>query len=133
MKKLLLLLSLIALSSRGYCAVDAADAPIRSYGIPEAISISTFAYTKVLSTSTLAVPLLNGILIDNPSTNTGIMHGHIGNCTSTSIATGTVKGPFEIPPSAGTTTLAIEDGKCLWLVSRHTSAESVTVQGFSQR
>ena len=132
MKNVLILLGLFV-AVPGHCAVDSADAPIRAVGIPEAISISTSAYTLAVSTTARAVPGLNGIIVDNPSTNTGAMHGHIGNCTSTAVSISSVKGPIELVAASAPLFLNIEDGKCLWLVSRHSGAESVNVQGFSQR
>lgn len=113
--------------------VNVVNAQIVRHGTPEAISISTSAYTKVTPTTRL-----NGItalLIDNPSTNMSTMHGHIWNCTSTSISTSTVKGPIELPPNASTSEVDLDNSECLWLVSRNgaAGAESVMIQPVSQR
>ena len=113
--------------------VDVISAPIARHGTPEAVSISTSAYTKVAPTTRLN--LVTALLIDNPSTNTSTVHGHIGNCTSTSVSTSTVKGPIEIAPSSNGGEIDLLNEECVWLVSRNGSsgAESVTIQPVSQR
>ncbi len=109
------------------------DAPIARHGTAEAISIATNTYTKVAPTTRLS--LQTTLLIDNPSTNTSTVHGHIGNCTSTSISTTTVKGPIEIAPASNGGYVQILSDECIWLVSRNggSGAESVTIQPVSQR
>lgn len=107
------------------------ESPFYRVGTPTAVSVSTSAYTKTPTSRTLSS--ISGVYLDNPSTNSAAVHGHLGNCTSTSISTSTVKGPIEIPAANGQIWIPLSDGVCLWLVSRHTAAESVTVQEASQR
>ena len=121
------LLLLAVMESRA----DVIDATISRYGTPAAVSISTSAYVKICPSATLTNA--TGLLIDNPSTNTGIVHGHLGNKTSTSVSISTVKGPIEIAPSTNGGVIPIGPDTCVWIVSRHTSAESVTYQAVSQR
>ena len=116
---------------RLYAAVDTIEEPIYRHGTPAAVLISTFTYTKVPPSSTLANRTT--VLIDNPSTNSAIVHGHIGDCTSTNISTSTVKGPIEIAPASNGGYIDLGPGECLWLVSRNTSAESVTCQEVGKR
>lgn len=135
MKKILLIVGLaLGGAAPSHAAVDTLELGISSATIPQAISVSTSAYTNVTpaASKTLA-PGITAVLVDNPSTNTGTMHGHIGNCTSTAVSISTVKGPIEIPPSASGGYFRLAFDECLWLVSRHTSAESVTVQGITER
>lgn len=120
-------------SCPAWAAVDNIEAPIKRWTTPVSVSVSTSSYTNVISTTTRALYGITAILIDNPSTNTGIVHGHIGNCTSTAVSTSTVKGPIEIAPSSNGGSIGLSDDECIWLVSRHTSAESVTIQAVSQR
>lgn len=113
-------------------AIDTIEQPISGFSAPEAVSISTYAYVNATSAA-VRIADLSGILIDNPSTNTATMHGHVGNCTSTAISTSTVKGPIEIAPTTNGSFIPLAEYECLWLVSRNTSAENVTVQGIKQR
>lgn len=116
-----------------YAGSPTIEDPIYRYGTPTAVLVSTGSYTKVPATSSLSHR--TALLVDNTSTNTAIMHGHIGNCTSTSVSTSTVLGPIEIAPSTNGGIIPIGSGSdvCLWIVTRHTSAENITVQEISQR
>lgn len=136
MRKILSILAFLAVSAASALAADTVELPIGRHGTPVAVSIATGAYTNATPTNaTAGVRLSNrtGVLIDNPSTNTASFHGHIGNCTSTAISTSTVKGPIEIAPSTNGGIIPLGMNECIWLVSRHTSAESVMIQDVSQR
>lgn len=133
MKHYLLALALICFGSFAYAATETIEQPIASFAAPEAISISTYAYTLALSTTARTVPGLTALLIDNPASNSATVYGHIGNCTSTDVSTVTVKGPIEIAPSSNGGYIGVAADACLWLISKHTSSEAVTAQGISQR
>lgn len=130
-------LTVLAVAALAVAKVSAGEptieAPFQRHGTPTAVSIATSTYTKVPATTTLSQRTT--VLIDNPSTNSSIMHGHVGNCTSTSISTSTVLGPIEISPASNTGEIGLGNDECIWLVSRNGSsgAESVTVQELSQR
>ena len=127
----MLLLAVMLWSGRAYAATDVIQAPIFGASVPVAVSVSTSQYTNVTSSST-RISELSAVLIDNPSTNSATVHGHVGSCFSTTVSTSAVKGPIEIPPANSGGFIALSEGQCLWLVSRNTSAESVTVQGVKQ-
>lgn len=135
LKKVLFFASLTALAGLTdlNAAIETVNSQISDHGTPVAVSVATGAYTNVTSTTTRSLFNMTGILIDNPSTNTGIVHGHVGNCTSTSISTSSVKGPIEIAPSANGGSINLGPDECLWLVSRHTAAESITIQPISEK
>jgi len=115
-----------------YGEVDTVELGISAHGTPMAILVSTSAYTNVTPASVRTLVDMTAVLIDNPSTNTGTMHGHIGGCTSTSVSVTDVKGPIEIAPSSNGGSIGIADDQCIWMVSRHTSAEYLTIQAVEQ-
>lgn len=131
MKRILMVLAL-ALGVGSAAAVDVIELPIVAQAAPEAVLVSTSAYTNVTSTMTRVIEL-SALLLDNPADNTAIMHGHIGNCTSTAVSTVTVKGPIEIAPSTNGGYIGIASDRCLWMVSHAASAEYLTVQGIQQK
>lgn len=132
MKKILLAFGLWVVSVPAFAAIEVSEYPIVGFGTPQAVSVSTSAYTNVTSTN-VRISNLAAILIDNPSTNSAAVHGHIGNCTSTAVSISAVTGPIEIHPGAGGGYILLAADACLWLVSRHTSAESIMLQGTHQR
>lgn len=135
MKKILVMSAIllgIGYFEKVQAAMDTVEMPIVSHSPAILMSVSTSAYTNV-SSSTVRIANLAAVLIDNPSTNSAIMHGHIGNCTSTSVSTSTVLGPIELAPSLGGGIIGIAEDECLWLISRHTSAENVMIQGVAQK
>ena len=128
MKKLIVSLAL----GFGFCvlleaAPPVAEAPVTGYGTPTTVSISTSSFTKVPTSQTSG---RMGIFIDNPATNSGRMVGIFGDCSSTSIAT-TVR-PLELSAGNNTSYIPIREDVCLWLLSLHTSAESVHYQEIKQ-
>lgn len=131
MKKILFLMAFLAWSPAS--AESMSQQPIMQVSSPTAVSVSTSQYTNATPSGVRTMTTtLNLILIDNPSTNTATVHGHIWNCTSTSFSTSTIKGPIEIAPASNGGYIALPSDMCLWLVSRHTAAETVYVQGASQ-
>lgn len=132
MKKLLVSLFFPLFPMNVFAAVETIERGVATYGTPTAVSVSTSAYTNVTPVS-VRINTMSGVLIDNPSTNTGTVHGHIGNCTSTSISTSTVKGPIEIAPGNSGGDIDMDSDVCLWLVSRHTSAETITIQAVGKK
>ena len=114
-------------------ATDVIEQPIAGHSDPVAVAVSTYAYTNVTSAST-RIRYMSAVIVDNPSTNNASMHGHVGDCSSTSVSTSAVKGPIEIAPSSNGGYILLAEDECLWLVSRYTVAsESATVQGVRQR
>lgn len=132
MKKLFSIWLVGACVVTAIAATDTIEQPIVSYSTPIAVSVSVSAYTNVTAAST-RISGMTAILIDNPSTNSAAVHGHVGNCTSTAVSITDVKGPIEIAPSSNGGYIALAEDACLWLVSRHTAAESITIQGVSQK
>ena len=131
MKRILMVLAM-TLGVGSAVAVDVIELPIVSQAAPEAVLVSTSTYTNVTSTMTRAIEL-SSVLLDNPTDNTAVMHGHVGNCTSTAVSTVTVKGPIEIAPSTNGGYISLANDRCLWMVSHAASAEYLTVQGVQQK
>ena len=104
-----------------------AEAPVNGYGTPVTVSISTSTLTMVPTSQTAG---RIGIYIDNPNSNNARVVGFFGNCTSTALAS-TIR-PVEIAPSSNSTYFSMNDSVCLWLISLHTSAESVHYQEVKQ-
>lgn len=119
MKQIILVLGFIATASYCRAATPVAEAPIKSYGTPVTISISSTTLTMVPSSQTSG---RLGIFFDNPNTNTGKVVGFFGNCTSTSNAP-TIR-PIEISPSTNSTYISMREDVCLWLVNTNTAAAS---------
>ena len=133
MKKILMLALLaVAALAAPAMAVDTLELPISSQSVPVAILISSGVYDNA-TPATVRFSGMQGVLIDNPSTNTSTVHGHIGNCTSTNVHATNVLGPIEIPPSATGGFIGITEEQCLWLVSRSGQNENVTVQAVTQK
>lgn len=127
MKKLLLFVLAGAAKTAFAAGVPTIESPIRDYGTPVTVSISTSTLTMVPTSQTTG---RLGIFIDAPSTNTGKMVGFFGNCTSTALAS-TIR-PIEISPSTNSTYIGIREDVCLWLLSTHTSAENIHYQEIKQ-
>ena len=130
MKRLLVLLSALLVAVLCHSAPIVAEAPINGYGTPVTISISTGpagAWTKVPTTQTSG---RMGIFIDVPQSNAGRIVGHLGNCTSTSIAT-TVR-PIEFSTTTESGYLSMREDVCLWAITTHTAAENVHIQEIKQ-
>lgn len=107
-----------------------AEAPVSGYGTPVTISVSTGpagAWTKVPTTQTTG---RMGIILDIPASATGPLVGHLGNCTSTAVAT-TVR-PIEIAKGSDYTYISMRDDVCLWMITLHTAAENIHVQEIKQ-
>lgn len=133
MKKLIAGLFVSMIAGVAMAATDIIQYPMVSFGTPTAVTISSSVYTNATPVAA-RISGLTAVLIDVPSTNSNIVHGHLGNCTSTAISTSTVKGPIEIAPSAMGGYVALAEDICLWMVTRNTSGSDViTVQGVSQR
>ena len=134
MKKILMTVAFITvMRAMASAAMDTIEYPIVGHSPAILVSVSTFAAYTNVSSSTVRIVNMSAVLVDNPSTNSGTMFGHIGNCTSTSVSTSTVKGPIEIPPQAAGGIIGIAEDECIWLMSRHTSAENIMIQGVSQK
>ena len=108
-------------------AVPTAEAPVNGYGTPVTVSISTSTLTMVPTSQTSG---RMGIFIDNPASNSAVMVGFFGNCTSTALAS-TIR-PIEIAPSSNSTYLPMREDVCLWLISLHTSAQNIHYQEVKQ-
>lgn len=122
MRKVILILGLCLFASKAHAAPPVAEAPVRNYGTPATVSISSTTLTKVPTSQTSGRV---GIFLDNPNTNAQPVVGFYGNCTSTSLAS-TIR-PFEINPSANTSFIPMREDVCLWLLSLDTATSSESV------
>lgn len=109
-----------------YSAPLVVEAPVKGYGTPTTVSISTSTWTQIPTSQTSG---RLGVFVDNPNGNS-VMVGHIGDCSSTSIAT-TVR-PIEIAASSNSSYIPLREDVCLWLLSLASSAESVHYQEVKQ-
>lgn len=111
----------IFLASALYAAPPVAEAPVKSYGTPTTVAISSTTLTKVPDLTTQTSGRM-GIFLDNPATNTGRMVGFFGNCTSTALAASI--RPIEIAPGNNSSYYPIREDVCLWLIDLNTGAAS---------
>lgn len=122
MKKMMLLGFSLFVGSVVYGAPPVAEAPVKSYGTPVTIAISSTTLTQVPSSQTSG---RIGIFFDNPFTNTGRIVGFYGNCTSTALAN-TIR-PFEIAAGNNSSFIPMREDVCLWLLDTNTAAASENV------
>jgi hypothetical protein len=123
MKKFILVFgTLVCFTWNAHAAPPVAEAPIKDYGIPVTVAISSTTITKIPTSQTSG---RMGVFIDNPSTNTGNFVGFLGNCTSTALAS-TIR-PFEISPGANSTYIPIREDVCIWLLDSSSAASSENV------
>lgn len=119
MKKLLFVAVMLIGAGVAYSAPPVAEAPVKGYGTPVTIAISSTTLTMVPSSQTSGRA---GIIFDNPNTNTGYMVGFYGDCTSTALAN-TIR-PVEIGPSTNSTFISLREDVCLWLITTNTAISS---------
>lgn len=124
MKKVLLFVSLFGAAGLAHAATPVAEAPIKNFGTPVTVTVTTQTTLTMLPTSQTSGRM--GIFIDNPASNSAAVSGFLGNCTSTSIAS-TIR-PIEISPGANSTYIPIREDVCLWLVSLASGSLSVHYQ-----
>jgi len=104
------------------------EAPIKGYGTPTTVTVSTSAWTRVPAASSLTGRA--GLLVALPASSNANMEGHLGSCTSTSVAK-TVR-PIELIKGTGFVFIPASDNVCLYLLSLDTAAENVHVQEVKQ-
>lgn len=104
------------------------EMPVTYYGTPTTVSVTTTTWTKVPDSSTLTGR--TGVLVNNPNANSTRMLGHLGDCSSTSVAI--TVGPLEFAPGTDFTVVPIPDQVCLWVISL-TATQDVHVQEISQK
>ena len=123
MKKLLLAFGFIMFwKVFAHAAPPVAEAPVKDYGTPVTVAISSTTLTQV-PTSQASGRM--GIFIDNPNTNSSRIVGFFGNCTSTALAS-TIR-PLEIAPGNNSTYFSMREDVCLWLLSLDTAASTANV------
>lgn len=99
------------------------ESPVLGYGTPTTVAISSTTWTKVPTSQASG---RFGVYIDPEiKSSTHSFVGHLGDCTSTSIAV-TVR-PFEIQKIDGMNYFPIREDVCLWLLSTNTGAASENV------
>lgn len=127
-KKLSLICFLIVTAKMSHSATPVAEAPIKDFGTPVTVTVTTQTTMTMLPTSQTVGRI--GIFIDNPTSNGSAVSGFFGNCTSTSIAS-TIR-PIEIAPGTNSTYFGIRDDVCLWLISLAAGSQSVHYQEVKQ-
>lgn len=122
MKKFMLLGVVLFLNVCVYAAAPVSEAPIKGYGTPVTIAISSTTLTKVPSSQTSG---RIGIFLDAPYSNVGIVSGFFGDCTSTALAI-TIR-PLEFTPGNSSAYIPIREDVCLWMVSLDTTSATSNV------
>lgn len=110
-----------------HAAPMVAEAPIKDYGTPVTVAISSFTLTKLPTSQTSG---RIGVILGVPSSNTGDITGFFGNCTSTSLAN-TIR-PFKWAKASNSSFVSMREDVCLWLITTHTAAENVHYQEVMQ-
>lgn len=124
--KLFLFLCLSLCGASVMAAPLVAEAPIMGVGSGTTVSVSTYAWTELPTTSTLSSR--SGIKISNPSTNTGNVVCILATTTPTEATT---VRPIEIQPGENPFIPCRIDIE-LYCISLHTAAENVHVQEVRQ-
>lgn len=104
------------------------EMPITAVGTATTVSISTSAWTLVPAATSLTSR--NGILVSVPATLNANVVGVLAACGGSTPATSV--RPIEIAKGNGFTLFPIDPGVCLYVLSLHTSAESIHVQEIKQ-
>ena len=91
-----------------------AEAPVNDVGTAETVSVSTSAWTAAPTDETVG---RTGILVNNPSSNTGRMVGILSTDCDGSIATATTIRPLEFAPGTDFTFVGVSDKACLYLLN----------------
>lgn len=123
------LLFVLAAASHVRAATPVAEAPIRTYGTPATVAISSTTQTMV-PTSQMSGRV--GFYISAPSANASDIVGFIGNCTSTAIAS-TVR-PKKYMAGTNDKFEPLREDQCLWLIalSTLTATSSIHYQEVGQ-
>lgn len=124
MKFVLALVLIASLSVAVFAAPPVMEAPINGFGTPVTVAVSSTTLTKVPSSQTSGRV---GVYVSLPAGNTGMV-GHIGNCTSTSLAS-TLR-PIEISTGTGmlpSRYFPIREDVCLWLLSLNANEATQTL------
>jgi len=132
MKKIIYTLALIVgLSSYGYSFTRTIDEPIEDVSdvANAAVTVATAPWTQLITSKLID---RDGILITNPSTNTGSLFIHISTVTTTpTVSTNTAV--IEIKPTETTSVLNVSDRMTIFGITTHTAAETIYLQEFRQR
>lgn len=123
-----MLVGLILCGIAGHAAPLGTETPIKAYGTPTTVSVSTSAWTKIPASS--SVDGRTGLIVSVPASNTANMVAHLGACSGTSIAT-TVR-PMELVKGHGFILVPIEARVCLYVLSLHSAVENIHTQEIKQ-
>src|SRR5262245_20715103 len=113
LKSILFLVAAFGLSAKAR-AGEVFERPWSRHGTPYAVALTTYSYTMVPPTAIGRLQSRTDILVANPHSNSSIMWGHLGTCTSTAVSTSTVKGPFKFYPTGTEKNIPISETECLW-------------------
>lgn len=103
---------------------------ISGYYAPQTLSVSTTAWTRIPSTTTVAAVSSRriGVYVDVPSTSNANMVGIFDSCSATSSSVATTIRPIELIKGSEAYFFPLSPSVCLYLMSLHTSAENVHYQ-----
>lgn len=102
-------------------------------GTLQTIVISTSVWTRVTPTTSTALLDRDGIILNNPTTNTDdfVMLISTDALNAPSISTNTAV--LELTPAGGPLTILLADDLTIWGNSRHTASETIYLQEYKQR
>lgn len=118
-------LGLVGVGKASAAAPAVREQSYTAVGTATTVSISTSAWTKVPTTSSLTGR--TEVCLDEPASNTANMAGTISSESSTPAEAITVR-PIEVVKGEEDRCFPVGDGLYVYLLSLHSSAESVHVQ-----
>lgn len=128
MKNWLFAVILLFSATAVYAVPPTREQSITAVGTPTTVVVSTSAWTKVPATSSLTGR--HGILVDVPTGNTAGMAGVLDSCSGTNVAISV--RPLEFTKADSFKDLPLPDSVCLYMLSLHSSTESVHVQEYQK-
>lgn len=123
MKRFLFVTVVSLLAAKAYAAPPVILSPIKDYGTPVTVAISSTTLTKVPTSQTSGRV---EVYVSNASTRP--VTGFFGNCTSTALAS-TIR-PIRIvndTTEQGSKVFPIREDVCLWLISTETVTDSQSI------
>jgi len=101
-----------------------AEAPIKEYGTPVTLAISSTTLTKLPTNQTSG---RMGVYVSNPATNGDAVSGFLGDCTSTALASTIRPIIISTTPTFNNRYFPIREDVCLWLIALNTAVASTSV------
>lgn len=131
MKRIVLSIALIVgLTTYGNAFTRAIEEPVTHVSdvANSEVSVASAPWTQLITSNLIK---RDGVLINNPSTNSGNLFIHLSTVTTApTISTNTAI--IEIKPSDSTATLSVSEDIHIFGITTHTAAETIYLQEFRQ-